>query len=135
MPSDVGINAVSTLGGVTGRGFMPGRSGNPNGRPKGDVQALARQHTERAILTLVESLDDPKLKVQAAVALLDRGWGKPVQEIASENGDTVTFLHLVAMRAFSDELNAQRVVDGNVVADATNDTPNAPRNLMEPATE
>jgi hypothetical protein len=86
-------------------------------------------------LTLVESLDDPKLKVQAAVALLDRGWGKPVQEIASENGDTVTFLHLVAMRAFSDELNAQRVVDGNVVADATNDTPNAPRNLMEPATE
>lgn len=25
------------LGGVTGKGFMPGVSGNPNGRPKGSV--------------------------------------------------------------------------------------------------
>jgi hypothetical protein len=50
---------------------------------------------------------------------------------------SVQFLHLVAMRAFSDELNAQRVVDGNVVADATSDNTNVstPRNLMEPATE
>jgi hypothetical protein len=87
---------------------------------------------------LVEALhdEDTRNRITAANMILDRGWGKPAQTVTdATTGEQVTFLHLVAMRAFSDELNAQRVVDGNVVADATNDTPNAPRNLMEPATE
>lgn len=36
-PGDVANNAESTekkLGGVTGKGFKPGQSGNPTGRPK-----------------------------------------------------------------------------------------------------
>jgi hypothetical protein len=41
------------------------------------VQALARQHTEQAVRTLVEGLRNPLHKVAAATALLDRGWGKP----------------------------------------------------------
>jgi hypothetical protein len=64
--------------------FQPGQSGNPGGMRKGtaDVKELARQHTEKAIQALVEALDDPKQRVAAAQALLDRGFGKPKQEIA-----------------------------------------------------
>jgi hypothetical protein len=28
-------NSQKLLGGITGKGFMPGKSGNPGGRPKG----------------------------------------------------------------------------------------------------
>lgn len=34
MSDEVGNNEQSTLGGCTGKGFMPGQSGNPSGRPK-----------------------------------------------------------------------------------------------------
>jgi hypothetical protein len=117
--------------------WKPGQSGNPKGRPEG-VEALARQYTPEAIRRLVRALDDndSRVAVTAAGMILDRGWGKPKQEIASEHPEGVTFLHLVAMRAFSDELNAQRVVDGNVSTDTSDNTDvSTPRNLMEPATE
>ena len=63
--------------------FVKGKSGNPGGRPKGwqDVQAAARAHTPAAIKTLVDALTDEKLCVQAATALLDRGWGRPTQHV------------------------------------------------------
>lgn len=63
--------------------FQPGQSGNPGGRPKESnvVRELARAHTERAIAVLSLALDDPKLCVAAAQALLDRGWGKPAQGV------------------------------------------------------
>jgi hypothetical protein len=47
-----------------------------------DVQALAREYTVEAIQTLVSCLRDPKYRVAAATALLDRAWGKPVQAIS-----------------------------------------------------
>jgi hypothetical protein len=49
-----------------------------------DVQELARTYTKEAVLTLVACLDDPRHKVAAAVALLDRGWGRPTQVIAGD---------------------------------------------------
>jgi hypothetical protein len=65
--------------------FPPGKSGNPGGRPKGngEVRELARQYTAAAVEALVTSLKDPRTRVAAACALLDRGYGQPEQAIAS----------------------------------------------------
>lgn len=64
-----------------GKPFQPGQTGNPNGRPKVVVslQSLARQHTEAAIDALVKALGITTTRVQAATALLDRGYGRPIQ--------------------------------------------------------
>ena len=75
---------------VSGRPFRPGRSGNPGGRPKvvREVQELARQHTPDVINALVEvcntAVRHPSARVAAAIALLDRAYGKPAQTIAAE---------------------------------------------------
>ena len=81
-------------GGQWRKGYCP----NPGGRPKAalDVQALARQYTEQAVRTLVEALRDPRHKVAAATALLDRGWGKPTDTVHSQHD--VNMLHLIGPR-------------------------------------
>ena len=65
-----------------GRPFPAGMSGNPGGRPKviTEVRDLARQHTRKAVQTLVtvmQSAESDSARVAAANALLDRGFGKP----------------------------------------------------------
>lgn len=72
-----------------GRPFEKGKSPNPGGRPKGyaELRAAARKHTKKALQTLVNALDDPKLCVVAAQALLDRGYGKPSQPIEGADGE------------------------------------------------
>jgi hypothetical protein len=114
--------------------FSPGQSGNPGGRPKAtlNVQELARAHTEDAIQTLVEALKDPKLKVQAATALLDRGWGKPVQAIEASAQEDITVWHLIAATQFSERLASERsVIDGT----ATSDKPRFVVDWSKPALE
>ena len=61
--------------------WAKGVSGNPGGRPvvSRDIKELARQYTGDAIRALVEALQDPRSKVPAAMALLDRGYGRPEQ--------------------------------------------------------
>jgi hypothetical protein len=67
------------------RPFKKGQSGNPRGRPKVDftIQELARAHCPKAINHLAAILENPKsspaAQVSAAIALLDRGYGKPPQ--------------------------------------------------------
>jgi len=50
-----------------------------------EIRSLARSHTETAIRTLAGIMRQPKApasaRVAAAEALLDRGWGKPKQDM------------------------------------------------------
>ena len=67
--------------------FQAGKSGNPNGRSKAlrSVEELAKTLTADAMSTLAEVCRDVAApaasRVTAAVAILDRGWGKPRQEL------------------------------------------------------
>jgi hypothetical protein len=83
---------------MIGRPFRKGESGNPGGRPKvvAEVRELARTHTADAVGTLVSIMNDPKCspaaRVSAANALLDRGYGKPLQHVTGENANFVAWL-------------------------------------------
>jgi hypothetical protein len=76
-------NNGGTTGGITGRGFMPGYSGNPGGRPKGLAKAT-RQLVGEDGMALVELwwsiAQDPMARtsdrLEASRLLADRGWGK-----------------------------------------------------------
>lgn len=48
-----------------------------------DVKEEARKHTKEALDRLVHWMrsDDPQASIRAATALLDRGCGKPAQEV------------------------------------------------------
>ena len=77
--------------------FEKGKSGNPGGRPKEDneVKRLARTHSKAAIRRLAFWMksDNPKASVQAAQALLDRGYGKAAQAI--EHSGEITERRLI----------------------------------------
>lgn len=65
--------------------FVPGKSGNPEGRRAEDrkLKLLARQHTEKAVATLARYLEseNPQAAIAAANALLDRAFGRPKQTV------------------------------------------------------
>lgn len=48
-----------------------------------DIRSLARSHTATAVRTLASIIKEPRApaaaRVSAAIALLDRDWGKPSQ--------------------------------------------------------
>jgi hypothetical protein len=70
--------------------WQKGQSGNPGGRPKAlqEVEEAARRHTPEAIRALAGIANNekapPAARVSAAVALLDRAWGRPRQDMRVE---------------------------------------------------
>jgi hypothetical protein len=98
-------------GGISSGSWRPGQSGNPRGRekPAVDIAALARTHGPRCIKVVVGLLSskDEKIKLAAAIALLDRGFGRPKQEMDINSNSTIE-LHLVAARAISSTLIEQQ---------------------------
>ena len=88
--------------------WKPGQSGNPRGREPAlvDIAALARKHGPKAIEIVAGLMvrdPDSKVRLAAAIALLDRGFGRPKQEIETTGNQTIE-LHLVAARVISQEL-------------------------------
>lgn len=101
--------------------FKPGQSGNPGGRPKG-VAALAREHTPEAIKALVAALKCKKERVSAAIALLDRGWGKPVQ--------SHDLRHNFAASAAADADLLAIALTGSGITAATEDSAEQPESMV-----
>jgi hypothetical protein len=107
--------------GVTGRFLPGGPSPNPNGRPKGIaalVQAETRDGGELVgyLLRVLRDKDQKtELRMQAAQVLLDRGFGKAVQQVEGTFDGTLattvdaTVVHLEAVRAHVEEADVERL--------------------------
>jgi hypothetical protein len=68
-----------------------------------DVQQMARTHTPEAINALVLALKVPQTRVPAAVALLDRGWGKAAQVVVGPDGGALAMTINVVTGVARDE--------------------------------
>jgi L-rhamnose isomerase len=101
----VGIvqNNGRSTGGVTGKGFRPGRSGNPGGRPQSlakatralvgeDGMALAQLWWDIARDETRRDRD----RLEASRLLADRGWGKAPTYAAIEEADPLDLANLEA---------------------------------------
>jgi hypothetical protein len=98
-------------GGVTGRGFLPGHSGNPGGRPRSEKKLLERmygEHGERLYRDLDAIRLAPKtplkFKVQIARFLIERLHGRPQTRVEVEGGASIVeLLAAAAARAAETE--------------------------------
>lgn len=106
--------------------WQKGQSGNPGGGKRQELadgrtlRELAREHTPAAIKALVGALADPTgaVRVSAATAILDRGWGKPAQAVELTGADGGPIETLDVGRAPVDVLRwlaSQQVGDGDSI--------------------
>ena len=116
---DVANNGHSTTGGVTGKGWTPGQSGNPSGRPKGIARQLRDAiHDDPTRITdvfLAIVTDDeakPADRIAAGREYLDRAYGK-APSFAPVDGENPLELDSVARRiaGLVDELATKRAAN------------------------
>lgn len=112
-------NPVTTKkpGGATGKGFKPGQSGNPGGRPPipADIRIKAAKFTGRALERIVELIEssDERVAFMASKELLDRVHGRTAP-IADDNGkDGRVTINIVKLAA--DEKPEMKHVGGQVI--------------------
>ncbi len=80
--------------------FKPGQSGNPGGRPKEalGMRELARAHSAEAMDFLIETFRNSKsplkYRISAALAVIERAYGKPIQP-AKELGEKETYVEFL----------------------------------------
>lgn len=94
-------------------GFRAGAGRKPGAvsQAKRDLMAIAKEHAEGALETLVSIHQNAKApaaaRVSAAVAILDRGYGKPTQAVAVGNPDGSSIgpsiIQIVGMAAQHDD--------------------------------
>lgn len=102
-------------GGVTGKGFLPGKSGNPSGKPKG-IAAKAREligdDPTELLEVFLEIAYDPKAKPgdrkAAAEALLDRAYGRVPSYAPIDGEDPLDLSVLSDLHGLIDELSSRR---------------------------
>jgi hypothetical protein len=119
-----GVNATRQyrrLGGITGKGFMPGQSGNPSGKNRSGLAALVRSRTKNGEVlvermyriacgarfktsrrtpgTVLEVRERPSIsdRIEAIKWLSDRGWGK-ARDIVHVDGEEARRPFLIVMR-------------------------------------
>ena len=105
---------MGAMAAPTGGGGLP-RNPLPRKKIPANLPALARGHSERCIKVLAGICSQEAVpaaaRVSAAIALLDRGWGKPPQAHAGEDGKGQIE---VVIRHF-----AEGMPDEHLVTDAT----------------
>ena len=100
--------------GVSGR-FVPGVSGNPQGRPKGFAAIIREETREGAELVayMLAVLRHPKqptaLRMAAAQWLADRGFGRAVNVVEATVDVDATVTHRELLRAHVEEADVERL--------------------------
>ena len=91
-------------GGVTGKGFLPGVSGNPSGRPKSERAYLAtiygedgRKVYERLEVLRADRQTSRKLRAEIDMFLIERLFGRAQQHVAV--GADTSLVELLAAAA------------------------------------
>jgi len=78
-----------------GKPFQPGKTGNPGGRPKKTdeertLEQMCRGKTPDALgvlIQIMESGEQERNRITAAMAIIERGYGKAVQPTTIGNPD------------------------------------------------
>jgi len=90
-------NSKKTVRKAPPKAFKPGVSGNPAGRPKKTVEELdliaaCKAKTPDALATISDIMtngEKEQTRLSAALAIIERAYGKPVQQVDASISGTV----------------------------------------------